>query len=142
MFFYVSLFIACVISTLVVLYLYHALTDAGKAVYGALILSSKDNVTRHRRNVRFNSAVSDIQIPWGWKGNDHEVREHGPRPATANGASCLDGFLNKHSNGTSSVGWPYREDKVEFAGTAHKVTRKTAPKKTRLRSNGKQPWGW
>lgn len=142
MLFYVSLFIACVISALVVLYIYNALADAGKAVYRALLPSSKNNVTRHRRNVRFNSAISDTPTPWGWSGNDHETREHGSKPATANGTSVLDGFLNKQSNETSSVGWPYREEKVELAGTAYKVTRKTASKKSRPGTNNKQPWGW
>lgn len=142
MLFYVSLFIACVISAIVVLYIYNALAEVGKAIYGAILPSSKNNVTRHRRNVRFNSAISDTPTPWGWNGNDQEVREHGSKPATANGASVLDGFLNKQSNDTSSVGWPHREDKVEFAGKSYKVTRKTASKKSRPGTNSKQPWGW
>ena len=142
MLFYVSLFIACVISTLVVLYIYNALVEVGKAIYGAFLPSSKNNVTRHRRNVRFNSAISDTPTPWGWNGNGQEAREHGSKPATTNGASVLDGFLNKHSNDTSSVGWPYREDKVEFVGKSYKVTRKTASKKSRPGTNSKQPWGW
>jgi hypothetical protein len=142
MLFYVSLFIACVMSALVVLYIYHALADAGKAVYRALLPSSKNNITRDRRNVRFNSAISDTPTPWGWNGNNHEAREYGTKPATTNGASGLDGFRNKHNNESSSVGWPHREDKVELAGTAYKVTRKTASKKSRPETNSKQPWGW
>jgi len=142
MFFYVSLFIACVLTAIVFLYLYHALMDVGKAVYKVLLPSSKENVTRHRRNVRFNSVVSDTPTPWGWNGNDHETREHGRRPATVGSASGLDGFLSKHSSETSSDGWPYRQDKVEFAGKAYKVKRKTASKKSRPAINNKQPWGW
>jgi hypothetical protein len=142
MLFYVSLFIACVISALVVLYIYNAIADAGKAVYRALLPSSKNNVSRHRRNVRFNSAISDTPTPWGWNGNEHEARQHGTKPATTNGTAGLHGFLNKQSNESLSVGWPYREDKVELAGKAYKVTRKTASKKLSPGTNSKQPWGW
>lgn len=142
MLFYVSLFIASVMSALVVLYIYHALADVGKAVYRALLPSSKNNVTRHRRNVRFNSAVSDTPTPWGWNGNEPEAREYGTKPATTNGASGLDGFLNNVGNKSTSVGWPFREEKVEPTGTAYKVRRKKASNEPRLRTGGAQPWGW
>jgi len=143
MFFYASLFIACVISAFSVLYLYHALEDVGKAVYRAFLPSKKDNLTRHLGKVRYSSTVNDTQTPWGWKGNDKNARGHVPKTAAMNGTSGLDAYLNKHSDETSSsVGWPYREEKTEFAGKAYKVTRKTTSEKPRLRTTGNQPWGW
>jgi len=139
MFFYVSLFVACVISALLVLYIYNALADAGKAVYKAILPSKKSNVTSHVRNVRFNSKVNEAQTPWGWKGNDHVTREPVTKGA---GATGLDAFVNRHDNDSASVGWPYREEKNEFAGKAYKVSRRTASKKSRLQTSGNQPWGW
>jgi hypothetical protein len=143
MLFYVSLFIACVISAFLVLYLYHALADVGKAFYNVLLPSSKGNLTNHLGDVRVNSTVNGAQTPWGWKGNGHETRGSTLRSAAAKGASGLDGFLNNHANKTSSAAWPYREDKVELTGTAYKVKRTmTASKKSRPGTNSKQPWGW
>ncbi len=143
MFFYVSLFIACVISAFLALYLYNALAGVGTAVYRAILPGSKENITRHRRDVRYNLKANGAQTPWGWKGSAHETRASSPRTAAATGASGLDGLINKHSNETSSVGWPYREDKVELAGTAYKVKRTaTVSKKSRPGTNSKQPWGW
>ncbi len=143
MLFYISLFIACVIVAILVLYLYHALTDVGKAVYRAVLPNSKENITRHRRNVRYNSNVNDAQAPWGWEGNNHDTRKNVSISASPNGASDLDGFINKQSNESSSVSWPHREDKVELAGTAYKVKRTaTVSKKSHPGTNSKQPWGW
>jgi len=138
MFFYVSLFIACVISALLVLYIYHALADVGKAVYRNFLPGQKDNLASQIGDVRFHSKVNDTPTPWGWKGNDHGTREHGAKGAVFNGATGLDAFVNKHSKESVSVGWPYREEKTELTGKAYKVTRGTASKKT----TGNQPWGW
>ena len=142
MFFYVSLFIACVISALLVLYIYHALADVGKAVYRNFLPGQKDNLASHIEDVRFHSKINDTPTPWGWKGNDHGTRELGAKGVALNGAAGLDAFVNKHSKESVSVGWPYREEKTELAGTAYKVTRGTASKKSRMSTTGNQPWGW
>ena len=144
MFFYVSLFIACVISAFLVLYLYHALADLGSAVYNSLLPSSKGNATSHIGSVRSGSTAYDTQTPWGWQGSGHETRRQRPRSATPSGASAsgLDGFLNNAGIETTSVGWPYREEKVGPAGKTYKVTRKPASKKPLLRTGYVQPWGW
>ena len=142
MFFYVSLFVACVILAFLALYLYNALADVGKVIYKAFLPSSKGSPTSHLGKVRSRSSINDTQTPWGWKGGDNETRAHRTKTAAPDGASGLDGFLDKHTNETSSVGWPYREEKTGFAGKTYKVTRKTASKKSRPGSNSKQPWGW
>jgi hypothetical protein len=142
MFFYISLFVACVISALLVLYVYNALADVGKAVYKSILPSRKDHLTRNIRNVRFNSKVNETPTPWGWKGGDHGAREPVAKGSTMNAANGLDAFVNKHGNESTSVGWPYREEKNEFAGKAYKVTRRTSPKKSNLQTSGNQPWGW
>lgn len=98
---------------------------------------------------RTNRALSPKQTPWGWKGNDRVVRHHGAkRGANSGAANGLDGFAaktgnesNPAENPVATVGWPYREEKFEFAGKSYKVTRKARPAKTNLRNTGK-PWGW
>jgi len=144
MFFYVSLFIACVISAFLGLYLYHALVDVGKVAFKSLLPGSKDNIAGHLGTVRSGSTAKGTQTPWGWRGNDSDNNTRTRRPgyAAPNGASGLDGFLNNVGNKTTSTGWPYREDKVEPNGKAYKVTRKTVSSKPRLRTGGAQPWGW
>ena len=173
MFFYTALLVASVIAALIILYIYNALADIGKAVYRAFLPSSKDNLSSHIDDTPYHATINDTptpwgwdgqaepaspvravpaspndDAPWGWKGNDHEIREHGPRSAVRNATSGLDAFLNKAASERASkagrqatVGWPYREEKFEFAGKAYKVTRKATPRKTNLETAGK-PWGW
>ena len=170
MFFYTALFVASVIAAIVILYLYNALKDVGTAVYRAFLPSSKDNLARHINDTPYHATINDTptpwgwdgqnaaaaenplrtivpaspndDTPWGWKGNDQEIREHGRKPTTRNA------FLNKttgerasKTSKQSAVGWPYREEKLELAGTAYKVSRKATPRKTNLKTTSK-PWGW
>ena len=123
MFFYTALFIASVITALIILYLYNALMDVGKAVYRAILPSSKDNLARHIDDTPYHVTINDTptpwgwdsqaapanrvktvpaspndNTPWGWKGNDHEIREHGPKSAVRNASLGLDTSLNKAGN--------------------------------------------
>ena len=155
---YSFLLIASVILAVIILWLYRAIVGAGKAVYYALLPSSKDNLTAHIPEQSMGTTVNDTptpwgwghaqksshvsraavakpeaKAPWGWKGNDHEIRDHHPgKPQPTAKAP---------SKAAEGVGWPYREDKFEFAGKAYKVTRKVKPKKTNLKTSSK-PWGW
>jgi len=177
MFFYTSLFIASVIAALVILYLYNAVADVGRAVYRAMLPSSKEKLARQIDEPKFSTSINDTPTPWGWgshatpekaaqthpasspngtpwgwKGNNNGMRERGQvREYNHSGATQkvtgLDAFV-KNNGGPSSadakrpvVGWPYREEKVEFAGKAYKVTRSVKPRKTNLR-NTSTPWGW
>ena len=141
MIFYVSLFIACVIAAFLVLYLYHALANAGRGVSKVLLPGTKDNVAGHAERTRNHSTKNKTPTPWGWKGNGSVIRDHDAQSAAVNGASGLDAFLNDHDKESASVGWPYREEKTELAGRANKVSRKAGSAKTGRRSGGK-PWGW
>ena len=47
MFFYTSLFVASFIIAMVVLWLYKSLVGIGKAIYQAILPSSKSNITAH-----------------------------------------------------------------------------------------------
>jgi hypothetical protein len=101
---------------------------------------------------RTSPVASPKNVPWGWKGNNHEIRDRGSKPpvqtAVRIGAKGLDALLKQSGNGSNSdsasrkkVGWPYREEKTEFAGKAYTVKRKATPARTNLRTAGK-PWGW
>jgi len=165
MFFYTSLFVASLIVALVVLWLYHALADVGKAVYRAILPSSKDNPADHlNRESVLRTTINDTptpwgwgehakpsqaartsriapseSVPWGWPGNDNKIREHGQQYDLNAGVALTEPAPDKKKE--PATGWPYREEKFDFAGKSYKVSRKATPKKTNLRNTG-TPWGW
>jgi len=158
MFFYTALFVASVIAAFVIIWLYRSIADAGKAVYQAMLPSSKHAATSHLESqtmrttvngtptpwgwkshetpanlAKTHAALPTEKTPWGWKGNQGEVRQRQPHNAHAASRTA--------SKQKQNVGWPYREEKSEFAGKAYKVTRKVKLKKTNLATASK-PWGW
>jgi hypothetical protein len=165
MFFYTSLFIASLIVALVVLWLYHALADVGKAVYRAILPSSKGNSTDHLTSEAYRrTTINDTptpwgwgehakpsqaartakiapsdSAPWGWPGNKNKIRERGQQYDLNGGAALTETAPEKKKE--TGTGWPYREEKFDFAGKSYKVSRKASPKKTNLRNTG-TPWGW
>lgn len=108
-----------------------------------------DNQSSPAKPVNRNPALSSMQTPWGWKGNNDKTHEKTPGGVSGNNpATGRDAFAGNSDSGSSAsddrnptVGWPYREEKFEFAGKAYKVKRKVIPAKTNLRDTGK-PWGW
>jgi hypothetical protein len=93
--------------------------------------------TEKRTPVHAHMGKSD-NVPWGWPGSNQKARDYKPGMSHARRTGA-DPVAKPAAKG--KVGWPYREDKFEFAGKAYKVTRKSTPKKTNLSSTGK-PWGW
>lgn len=165
MLFYTSLFVASLIVALIALWLYHVLTDIGKAVYHAILPSSKGNPTDHldskavlRTTINdtptpwgwgehskplqvartTNIAPSDA-VPWGWPGSDNIPRKRGKHYDLNAGALLTES--KPRDNEKAAIGWPYREETFDFAGKSYKVSRKTTPEKTNLRKTG-SPWGW
>ena len=154
MFFYTSLFIASLLVALVLHWLYHVVVDFREKVSREVLPGSrnKSTVDHESRPVRANItkipdpwgwgehtnpsqaartagiAPSDA-VPWGWPGNDRDIHAHGQHSDS------------RAVHAKPVHGWPYREDKAEFAGKAYKVTRKAEIKRTRLSTAGK-PWGW
>lgn len=165
MFFYTSLFIASLIVALIALWLYNALVDIGKVVYQAILPSSKGNPTDHLKpEVVLRTTINDVptpwgwgehskpsqaartakiapsdSVPWGWPGNNSKIREHGRQYDLNGGAALTDPQPDQQAK--SATGWPYREEKFDFAGKSYKVSRKATPKKTNLSKTG-TPWGW
>lgn len=142
MFFYVSLFIASLLVAFFAVYIFNALAGVGRAIHKAYLPNRKNNLSRHIKDVRYHSKVNDTPTPWGWKGSDPVTRASAPKGAAVNGATGLDGFVNKHSSESSSVGWPYREEKIETTGRAYKVSRRPGARKSGSSANVSQPWGW
>lgn len=168
MFFYASLFVATLILAAVVLWLYRALVGAGEAVYKAILPSSKSSPTDHLANEAVRTTVNETRtpwgwgehakpahaartvksapghmgksdnVPWGWPGNNQKAKDYKPGMSHARRAG-VEPMAKPAAKG--QIGWPYREDKFEFAGKAYKVTRKATPKKSNLSTTGK-PWGW
>lgn len=162
MFFYISLLVGSVVAAVGLLYLVHALKRLGSAAYTTMLPSAKDRRTGHLENTKF-SHNNKMQTPWGWRGHASPAgvaRTHPAIPSDNNTSwewktkdnktnnksqveksTGLDGFLASEAAPKPTVGWPYREDKLDVAGSAYKVTRKAKPARTNLRDNGK-PWGW
>jgi hypothetical protein len=166
MFFYTGLIVASVIVALVILWLYNAIADAGKVVYRAMLPSSKSNATKQPLRQRLATTINDTPTPWGWKsgatpaneaqthparpskqapwgwpGNDNEIREHGAAAAYNAHLDGANAQLRSKETEKPNVGWPYREEKLEMAGKTYKVSRKVRPKRANLATTGK-PWGW
>jgi len=163
MLFYASLFVATLIVAAVVLWLYRALVGAGQAVYQAILPSSRSGITDHLAKEARRTSINDTPtpwgwgdkakpsqaartakiakadtVPWGWPGNHQKPGQH--KAGAAHARHNHEGPVAK-PEAKGQIGWPYREDKFEFAGKAYKVTRKATPKKTNLSTTGK-PWGW
>ena len=164
MFFYTSIFIASLIVALIVLWLGHAIVDAGKVVYQTILPSSKGGPTDHLKQENYRTTVNDVPTPWGWgdhakpaqaartiaiakantapwgwPGNNRKIRDHGQQYDL--NARIKPSDAAPEENKDSVIGWPQREDKFEFAGKSYKVSRKVTLEKTNLSTTGK-PWGW
>jgi len=167
MFFYIALFIVCVIIAVAFLYVFRALENVTEDVYQVSVQSIR---TRHKdrpKEIQLATTVNNTQTPWGWNGAekpDHAARTHpvppnvkapwgwhgNHQPIHAHGARKAFNGQSVNQTGDASrqakivsptVGWPYREEKFDFAGKRYKVARRAAPKPTDLSKTDK-PWGW
>ena len=158
MFFYTALFVASLIAAFIIIWLYRSIADAGKAVYQAMLPSSKHTATSHLESEIVRTSVNDTPTPWGWKSHEtpaNLAKTHAALPTEKSpwGWKGSQRGVNEHrphnghtasqpaSRNNQSVGWPYRQEKSEFAGKAYKVSRTVRLKKTNL-ANTSKPWGW
>lgn len=87
------------------------------------------------------------RAPWGWPGNNQVTSKHQPAHACPDGSkteAAFWGYVAKPDSAEKAnrkVGWPYREEKFEFAGKSYKTTRRVKVRKTNL-SKTEKPWGW
>jgi len=167
MLFYIALFIVCVIIAIAFVYVFRALEHVSEDVYQVSVQSIR---TRHKdrpkerrlattvnqtqtpwgwngaekpdRAARTPPVTTNVKAPWGWQGNHQPIQAHGVRKGF-NGHSVIqpDKASSQAKIVSPTVGWPYREEKFDFAGKSYKVARRAAPKPTDLSKAGK-PWGW
>jgi len=170
MFFYIALFIVCVILAVAFVYVFRALEHVSR--HDTHQVSVQSIRTRHAnrpKERRLATTINDtptpwgwdsatkpdqaapihpaapsvnVQAPWGWRGNHNGVQ------ANAGGKGGGGSFPNHYDHVAKpskivspTVGWPYREEKFEFAGKSYKVARRMTPKPTDLSKTSK-PWGW
>lgn len=172
MFFYTSLFVACVIIAIVVLYLYNSVVDVGKSIYKAFLPSSRNKLTAHleERKVvttindtptpwgwkshatpeniaRTHPAAPNAQTPWGWRGKPHQT--HNQHSAHGTGNTNGAGVPHSHNGGASS---PEATDSP-MVGWPYREEKfeftgkayKVTRKATPKRTNLRatsKPWGW
>ena len=87
-----------------------------------------------------------VPTPWGWSGNGSKNETATSRLAenvseAADSLKSMVGAGNNTRTNEPMVGWPYREEKFEFAGSEYKVTHKRKVKKYNMGGVSK-PWGW
>ena len=149
---YTTIFVASLIAALVIRYIYISISESTRSVSksrarkhsAAYVPSHKKNMAARRDalNPAFRSsqvtdwnmarakpATPTHQANWHWKGSNDEVRGHNPGHGTGvfhNNRSNLYGAAPAEP--TVNAEWPHRQERVESAGTAYKVTRKLAPK--------------
>jgi len=80
MFFYTSLFIACLIIALVILYLYNSVAEVGRTIYRAFLPSGRTKFSAQPQDRNSATTINDTLTPWGWNGrSDRGIREAKPK---------------------------------------------------------------
>lgn len=162
MLYYTSLFLIIVLVSIIAIWMYRAILGASRVTHTAILPGRRKVSARakarlkSRRKQRGKGKTttigrSEVPTPWGWKDTPHAantVHKPGSDKVLWSGPSSHHGVSEPatgqaysapaHSAATKRVGWPYREDKLAFAGKAYKVNRKAA-------ENGElegKPWVW
>lgn len=147
---YTTIFVASLIVALFIRYIYNSISESARSVSKSRARKHSASYvpTRHKNKVSRKDSLSPAfrssqvtawnnakaapaapihQANWHWKGNNDQVRSQNPGHGTGV-------FRNDHSSvpKTSAAKpavkteWPHRQEKVESAGTAYKVTRRVA----------------
>ena len=83
---YAAIFLSSLIVAAVVVWLWRAIANAGKAFYQSILPSHREttDLTRHLDTQRLTSTINDVPTPWGWKGDANPAqvaRSRTPAPA-------------------------------------------------------------
>jgi len=159
MFFYTALLIASLLAALVILWVYRSIKYNAGSVYKTVISETEIGSTSQLKP-KAAVASGGSQSPWGWKGHEtpaNAAKTHAALPTekphwdwsgsrnevhdqqSENGP--YDNVSKRATTRNAGAGWPQREEKLEFAGKAYKVTRK-APSETSDAGTADKPWGW
>jgi len=160
MFFYTALLIASLLAALVILWVYRSIRYSAGSVYKTVISETEIGSTSQLKRKAAPVASAGSQSPWGWKGHQtpaNAAKTHAALPTekphwdwsgsrnevhdqqSENGP--YDNLSKRATTRKAGAGWPHREEKLEFAGKAYKVTRK-APSETSDTGTADKPWGW
>ena len=160
MFFYTALFIASLLAALVILWVVRTIRYNAGSVYKTVIPEIEIGSTSQLKPKAAPIASGGSQSPWGWKGHEtpaNAAKTHAALPTekphwdwsgsrnevhdqqSHNGP--FDNLSKRAITQKAGAGWPQREEKLEVAGKAYKVTRK-APSKTSDAGTLDKPWGW
>ena len=141
MLYYTALFLVVFFVSVVAIWMYRAIFGAGRSVYKSKTHGAKKSSKRAKARLEARRkqwaqsgsylSSSDAPNPWGLKGQ-------APHPKAGQMGSYAESREPVSSRQTG--GWPYKEEKVEFAGKAYKVNRKATDDKG-MGSEGK-PWVW
>lgn len=149
---YTIMFVASLIAALFIRYIYISISEATRSVSKSRARKhSASYVPSHKKNktarkdalnpafrsshvtawnmARAHPAAPTHQANWHWKGRNDKVRGQNPGHGTGvfhnNRASM---YAPVTEEPTVNAEWPHRQEKVEPAGTAYKITRTVAPK--------------
>lgn len=166
MLYYTSLFLIIVLVSIITIWMYRAILGVGRATHNAVLpgrgkVSSKAKArlkTRRKAQAKADSVYSEVPTPWGWKDSANSVQKPGSDKVLWSGSNKEHGVKETYVGYSQSsghvpgfgqpvagspakrVGWPYREDKLAFAGKAYKVNRRPVDHDDPT-SEGK-PWVW
>lgn len=73
MLFYASLFVVCIITACILLWMFRSLREVGTAVYRAFLPSHKGNV-KAARLTHLSSHLDSTPTPWGWDSSSSRVK--------------------------------------------------------------------
>ena len=160
MFFYTALFIASLLAALVILWVFRTIRYNAGSVYKTVIPEIEIGSTKQLKSKPAPITSGGSQSPWGWKGHEtpaNAAKTHAALPTekphwdwsgsrnevhdqqSHNGP--YDNLSKRATTRKAGASWPQREEKLEVAGKAYKVTRK-APSKTSDTGTLDKPWGW
>lgn len=165
---YLTLLIIALALAVGIIWFYRATTDTSKAIYTTILPDNLESrPADHLKQAagqessrvvkdpwgqkqhatpanvaKTNAAVPAEKTPWGWPNDgQHANSPHSTRHCSLYESPVTDPARIREQN----VGWPYREDIPDRAGTAYKVSRKKTRAKKKTNADLKtvsKPWGW
>jgi|GEM_PF-3382513 len=156
MIYYTFLLLIIVVVSVIAIWMYRAIFGVGRSVYQSNLVGGRKVSKRAKARLKVrrkaraqnagSSSSSGIPTPWGWKDNaalPHEAYvAHKPGSLRGHAHAGVNVFAVAPAPATArkNVGWPYKEEKMQFAGKAYKVNRRAADGGD-LNGDGK-PWVW
>src|SRR5690554_4117711 len=132
--------LSIVLVSVVSIWVYRAIFGIGRVAYRSSLRGSRKVSKRAqarmkaRRKARAKaggvSTISGVPTPWGWhkaSGQTHldqEVRPSGSLIGHARSDEQVFANMPQRAAAKKYVGWPYKEEQMDFAGKSYKVSRK------------------